>query len=67
MVADIISFPDQSVRVSCHSVKILLCYGEGFVGGREREKGREQERVRQGRGEEVCVTQGNLFVKRELG
>lgn len=33
MVADIISFPDQSVRVSCHSVKTLLCYWEGFVGG----------------------------------
>ena len=42
VVADIISFPDQPVRVSCHSVKILLCYWEGFVGGRER--GREQER-----------------------
>lgn len=38
VVADIISFPDQSVRVSCHSVKILLCYGEGFVGGREGER-----------------------------
>lgn len=58
VVADIISFPDQPVRVSCHSVKILLCYWEGFVGGRER--GREQERG--GKGEEVCVTQGNWFV-----
>lgn len=32
VVADIISFPDHSVRVSCHSVKILLCCREGTVG-----------------------------------
>lgn len=31
VVADIISFPDHSVRVSCHSIKILLCCREGIV------------------------------------
>lgn len=44
VVADIISFPDQSVRVSCHSVKILLCEGEGFCG---REGEREEERKKE--------------------
>lgn len=62
VVADIISFPDQPVRVSCHSVKVLLCYWEGFVGGRER--GREQERGGKGAGgvchsrELVCKWEG---------
>lgn len=32
VVADIISFPARSVRVSCHSIKILLCCREGIVG-----------------------------------
>lgn len=32
VVADIISFPDCSVRASCHSVKILLCCREGIAG-----------------------------------
>lgn len=31
VVADIISFPARSVRVSCHSIKILLCCREGIV------------------------------------
>lgn len=59
-VADITSFPGQSVRVSCHSVKILLCYWEGFAEGKE--GGRGQERVRGGREGEVCVNQTSLFV-----
>lgn len=42
VVTDIISFPDQSVRVSCHSIKILLCFWEGFVGGKK--GGRERTR-----------------------
>lgn len=32
VVADIISFPDCSVRASCHSVKILLCCRAGIAG-----------------------------------
>lgn len=32
VVADIISFPDHSVRASCHSVKILLCCRDRIAG-----------------------------------
>lgn len=45
-VADVTSFPGQSVRVSCHSVKILLRYREGFA---------------EGKGGEVYVNQSSLF------
>lgn len=58
-VADITSFPGQSVRVSCHSVKILLCYREGFAEGKE--GGRGQERMGEGREGEVYVNQTSLF------
>lgn len=57
VVADIISFPDQSVRVSCHSVKILLCYWEGFGGGREGGKrARKSEGGKRGTGGGRCVS-----------
>lgn len=58
VVADIISFPDQSVRVSCHSVKILLCYWEGFVGGKEggREEEGKKEWEKEGEGRGRCVS-----------
>lgn len=56
VVADIISFPDQSVRVSCHSVKILLCYGEGFVGGREREREEDSKKEWGREGGRRCVS-----------
>lgn len=49
------------MRVSCHSVKILLCYWEGFAEGKEGGRVRP-ERVGGGREGEVCVNQTSLFV-----
>lgn len=48
VVADITSFPAQSVRVSCHSVKILLLLG-GICWREGGRKGRGQDRVGEGR------------------
>lgn len=47
-VTDITSFPAQSVRVSCHSVKILLLLG-GICWREGGRKGRGQDRVGEGR------------------
>lgn len=67
-VADIISFPAQSVRVSCHSVKILLCYWEGFA--TEKEGGKEdskKEWKKGGRGRCVSIKPACLEMREPVG
>lgn len=65
-VADVTSFPGQSVRVSCHSVKILLCYREGFAEGRREEEGKKGWE-KEGRGRCMSIKPACLQMRAPAG